>query len=73
MPFNLLQVFKKGIMSLIHKYVKGDTPLLLAIRSMKGQVVEILLENHADVNKTNYRKKSPLHAAVKSSVEPKKY
>jgi ankyrin repeat protein len=46
---------------------KGQTPLILAIQSLRYEFVEILLDNKADVNMIDSQGCSPLHYACRQA------
>lgn len=45
----------------------GDTPLHLAIKHNKSNIITVLLNNNVDINKKNKEGKYPLHIAVETN------
>lgn len=66
-PENLALSFKiPNIVSLIHFFQDGDTPLLRAVRIRNAECVQLLLEKKAKVTACDKRGDTALHIAMRA-------
>lgn len=64
-----VQAFLNSGIDVNHRFEQGDTPLMLASRGNRLDIVQLLIKNGADVHAKNDWDRTALHEAVENSFQ----